>query len=869
MAKFKFSSTESFNYETPQEMFDDYKNKNITSIYDYQSKIIDLYLKEEDSNSDIALELPTGTGKTLVGLLIGEFFRRKNKEKILYLCPNNQLVYQTVKHANDDYGINATAFTGTASSYTQNDKALYTTAKTIAVTTYSSLFNSNPFFTDADIIIFDDAHSGESYVASNWTVTINSEQDKILFENLVDLFKQFVNKDVYEKMIYSDEYKDLNWYDKVPNIKLIGNYTCIKNTINTYLKENTTSKIIYSWSMIKDHLSACNIFLSLNEIVIRPFIPPTLSFSPFKNARRRIYMSATLGKSGELERSFGIDKIKKLQMVKDWENKTIGRRFFLFPFVSFKENELSNIILKLIEKTNRTLIIVNDNKTQDIFIKFIKNNTKKEVYTAKDIEKSKDKFIKSSNAVAVVSNRFDGIDFPGDECHLQILFDLQTATHIQEKFLTNRMCSQVLFTERINSRLVQALGRCTRSNKDYAAVCIVGEELMNTLIAPKKKLQFNPELQAELEFGFNNSTGYTDIDDYLELLDIFLNNRKEWNPAEKDIINIRDNIIDKNVKIDEVPYEQLYKCCQYEVKAQYNLWREDYENAFKYSQKVCNVLTHDSVKGYLGFWLYISAYCAYNIYVQGDASYKNLCIKLLKKASNTTLSIKWFNQLIKDSESVDNNEIYMEYVIERIEQKISKAINKNTNKKIFENFDVLLENLKGLDGKKFERAHEELGQWIGYRTFNPKGDSEPDPIWILNSQFCIVSEDKIYETDAKAIPTRHVREAAGHKNWISAHCREDSLKMAEQFECITVFISNSNTIDEPSAIQAKGIYYLNRNELVKYAERCISVLKELVISFNAIGDIVWREKAMKTIIENGLTPNEYIDMIKRNELEKL
>ena len=44
----------------------------------------------------------------------------------------------------------------------------------------------------------------------------------------------------------------------------------------------------------------------------------------------------------------------------------------------------------------------------------------------------------------------------------------------------------------------------------------------------------------------------------------------------------------------------------------------------------------------------------------------------------------------------------------------------------------LIENLQGQDGILFEKAHEELGRWMGYRTTNPSGDSEPDPIWIMN-----------------------------------------------------------------------------------------------------------------------------------------
>jgi superfamily II DNA or RNA helicase len=44
--------------------------------------------------TDLALELPTGTGKTLVGLLIAEWRRQTGNERVLYLCATRQLAHQ-------------------------------------------------------------------------------------------------------------------------------------------------------------------------------------------------------------------------------------------------------------------------------------------------------------------------------------------------------------------------------------------------------------------------------------------------------------------------------------------------------------------------------------------------------------------------------------------------------------------------------------------------------------------------------------------------------------------------------------------------------------------------------------------------------
>ena len=46
------------------------------------------------STLDLALELPTGTGKTLLGLAIGEWVRRKTEGPVTYATPTKQLARQ-------------------------------------------------------------------------------------------------------------------------------------------------------------------------------------------------------------------------------------------------------------------------------------------------------------------------------------------------------------------------------------------------------------------------------------------------------------------------------------------------------------------------------------------------------------------------------------------------------------------------------------------------------------------------------------------------------------------------------------------------------------------------------------------------------
>ena len=81
--------------ETPEALFRDIKNKQSKGLISHQADIVRKYCQPETINlPDIALQLPTGSGKTVVGLLIGEWRRCRFNEKVVYLCPTVQLVNQ-------------------------------------------------------------------------------------------------------------------------------------------------------------------------------------------------------------------------------------------------------------------------------------------------------------------------------------------------------------------------------------------------------------------------------------------------------------------------------------------------------------------------------------------------------------------------------------------------------------------------------------------------------------------------------------------------------------------------------------------------------------------------------------------------------
>lgn len=860
---FRIKKKEKLTFESPQEMYRDYKKRSINGPLDYQSKMIDLYLEKASKKSDVAFELPTGSGKTLIGLLIAEFRRKKNKEKVIYLCPNNQLVNQVVEKANSVYGMKVYGFTGSKKNYNPQSVSAYNRAEGIAITNYSTLFNTNSFFDDADIIIFDDAHSSESYIASNWSLRINRFEEKELFLSLVESLKDVLDSSQYNHLTENENDRDKNWFDKLPNLSLEKKIEQIMPIIEAHT-QNTN--LHYSWQNIRNHLHACNMFFSSNEILIRPYIPPTMTHHPFAQAKQRIYMSATLGESGELERITGVQDIYRLPIVKEWGIQSIGRRFFLFPNASFKESESHDLLIRIKKLQKRALILSQNDTNVETIKKLIEKKSTSEVFLSKDIEKTQENFIQSEDAVAILANRYDGIDLDGEKCNLLMLLSLPSATHLQEKFLTSRMAASILFDERVKTRIVQAVGRCTRSDVDYAAVVIFGTELENALMSPRKIVQFQPELRAELEFGFAQSENLDDPEMLIDTLRLFFERGEEWEDAEEAIISSRDEIEEEDIPDVKKNFEKLRMAASHEVQFQYALWKEDYEEALKHNEKVLSFLEEDVLKGYAGFWNYNAGYIAYQIYKTGLQKYLDVSKKFYRNASDSTKTINWFNKLLdqRDSISTSITDEGISNLLERLENQIVQDGVKTST--LFEQkAKSILTDLHSEDGNDFERGHLELGKLLGYISENASGDSDPDPWWMLNEDLCIVAEDKIYKNESKALPTRHVKQAGGHEKWI----REKVKYLRKNASILTIMLTNSNLIEKSAVTFADDIFYVNRTDFINWAVTAIEAVRKMRRSFSQPGDVVWRLEAEKILREHNSTPTDLIQFIKKKELKNI
>ena len=740
---FKTRKKEEFSYSSPQEMYQDNKLKKIMGPLDYQAAMLDLYIKNVDKKT-VALELPTGSGKTLVGLLIGEYRRRKNKEKVLFLCPTNQLVHQVVEQSNLKYGLKAIAFCGKQKHYLPKDKSGYLMAEAIGVTTYSSFFALHSFFEDVDVIIMDDVHSCEDYIMSNWTIQIDGQSTT--FIEIAELLKPFISETDY-KYLLEDEYipEVASWCNMLPMPLILNKLDELQSILQQGIEGGSSN--YYAYLRMSENLKECNIYIANRKILIRPWIAPTMSFKPFVDAKQRILMSATLGRSGELERITGIEKIFRLPIVNDWDKKGLGRKFFTFPDLSLGKEEQENIVAALQNLCKKSVFLVPDSQSADAIKQFYEDNLKDtKVFDAKDIEESKQPFVDSSAATVILANRFDGIDFSDDESRLLFIWNLPKTTNLQEKFLITRMGASKLYAERIRTRIIQAVGRCSRNPSDYSIVCVIGDTIQNDLTKQEKIKQFAPELRAEIQFGLENSMDYSNVNDVLEQAEDFLNRTAAWQEAEECIVELRNGYWDEENNVEEQINQKLQQSALLELKFQYSLWKKDYKSAYEHAHSIVENLNAPALNGYKCFWNYMTGCMAYYLFEDGQAEYKTSGIQCLSDAVKENMGIRWLPGLSEKlffvkSEDVKDRDFFVD-CIEKIENVFtSMPTLQKTEKKI----ESILKDLNSSNGNEFERGHKGLGELLGFISENPNSTGAPDPYWIINENNLVVSEDKIYE----------------------------------------------------------------------------------------------------------------------------
>jgi superfamily II DNA or RNA helicase len=119
---------------------------SVENIWGPQQEALEQWHTKYRKEKDNVIQMNTGGGKTLVGLLIAQSLLNDTSGRVLYLCVNNQLVEQTIEKATECGFMVSSRYGG---KWVEQHK--FETCQAFCITNYDTVFNGLSIFREKQI----------------------------------------------------------------------------------------------------------------------------------------------------------------------------------------------------------------------------------------------------------------------------------------------------------------------------------------------------------------------------------------------------------------------------------------------------------------------------------------------------------------------------------------------------------------------------------------------------------------------------------------------------------------------------------------------------------------------------------------------
>lgn len=661
------------------------------------------------NNRDNIIKMNTGSGKTTVALLILQSCLNEGMGNAVYVVRDNYLIQQVKDEAND-LGINIV----------ENESNIdFLKNKAILVISIQKLINGKTVFDERnniDNIIIDDVHACLDNAEQQFIVRVMRDTHTDLYNSIFSLFEKELKRQNHLNTInIKDGIMETNPM-LVPYWEVKNKYTRLLECINKYKDDEKYKEISFPFSFLNDIIQYCNICIAYNTIEISPDCLPIYKVSAFNNAKRRIFVSATLNDDGKLINSFNLDKDNIPKIITPSQALDIGNRMILFPQAinsRITDDEIK-FYLKKISSSKRVVIIVPSRRRAEYW-----NDVADHIYDKSNIEDVKN----HTTGLDIMVNRYDGIDLRGKMCSFLVIDGLPNSKNLFEQITELMLRDTTKSSVEKIQKIEQGMGRGIRSNQDDCAVVIMGKKLLNIIYNGnvKESFSFSTRIQYELSEQIAEQLKSEDLESIMKTFDLCLNKDTEW-------ITIMSKSLSEAEVTDTLNYNEgdlkLNKAFNYALKG-------NYQECVDTIQSLVNDTSDEKKKGYFMFYL-----AKYECFIDEIESQKLL------------LSAKQYNR-----------ELYLPLNVFNLKQRTLKKTKQSSKimrlytEKYREdmqlysyNFETLFTDLTFVKNsyKSFERAINDIGEHLGFEVCMP--DSEfgegPDDIWRLNDKTYMVIECK-------------------------------------------------------------------------------------------------------------------------------
>ena len=491
--------------------------------HDIQSEVWDKWFLRRDE-PDLIVKMNTGSGKTVIGLLILKSSLNEGKGPAAYLVPDGQLQTQ-VEEAADELGIAWTDDPRDA-GFRQGDSILIAPVHSVynGLSKFGLRGSTGPISVGS--LVVDDAHACIPIIADQFSLKL--PRGNRAYEELFALFADPLKE---QSLAGYTGLRDGEGSHAVPLPYWAWQHQLeLAFDILNKVKNSDDHKFV--WPLIQGHIALCDVAFTPSEVEIRLPYPDLTMVPSFVKASRRIYMTATLADDSVLVSEMGVGEKCVVEPIAPASASDLGDRIILTPMETSRlvsHDDVKVSAARWAETMNVVVIVPSGHRAK------IWSDLTVEVHDKKTIKDCISRLKAGHVGLVVLIARYDGVDLPGDACRVLILDGLPQRYSPQELVEAVAIGGTDAMNVRQTQRIEQGMGRGVRSTDDYCAVILLDSRLVERLYNAADRLQLSPATRAQYDLsrqfssaGRNQPMGFFD-----EAVEAFLARSPRWTNASR------------------------------------------------------------------------------------------------------------------------------------------------------------------------------------------------------------------------------------------------------------------------------------------------------------------------------------------------
>jgi hypothetical protein len=687
------------------------KSDQYRSLRPWQADALASYATQLDA-SDLAIELPTGYGKTLVALLIGDLALDRGMS-VAYLTGTKQLAEQVLDQAKSLKGLKIVRFSG--KNYPPANLAAYNAAKAIGIMNYWTYFNTSPKVEPADLVIFDDAHLAEQPLAALFAIRVERDQSPALYEQMCNLV-----------MSHTDLYTSIELMSEgsagpttAPELLAFKHWSAIAGSAVQILNRELPADIRrFVWPIVRPNLAGCGVLIGPSAIEIRPYHPPTQTLAGYRRARQCLYLSATLGSMDDLQRRLGVRPVTSI--ISNVQAGQVGERVFILN--PSDESTLSEgttaFAFENAAAAGRAAWLCASHSEADAIESLVKARRLKTYRLQSGGEDDVlERWRLDGVGHLVTAGRYDGLDFAGDLCRLVIIPSVPAASTEFERFVMAYLCDATYMRHRVAQRVTQALGRANRRDGDWAMYLGLSPSFGMSMAHSAVQAEIPSEVQPVVEAALvRMQRGWAGA----------ANDAQEFWKTHK-VPGTLATPETERLRPGRSRAAATAGSASDEVSAATALWIGDYAGAAQAAARAAETLATAGEVEHAAFWRYVQAQA---LSVDDSAIGNGRAIEALRAAVDGGSRTAWFVRLSRVLTELRGEqaarvsdapwETWDEWLRERGPKGVLTAV------------DLCRSRLAGTHDQQAE-ALEILGRIVGVASSRPMGPGVTDVVWSWTS----------------------------------------------------------------------------------------------------------------------------------------